>query len=296
MSFAPSDLFSDPVLPPSGAARGPDFELPKARMKLLQTLGHKVLRFLEARQAWWQAHQKGGSAALPPWASSSAEPASLDGSDGWFASLVGLGPRGLALLRTVVDRETALPLASLWQKLDPEAPAELHAALDLPPDADATRWRVLLRLRMLRTFWESQLRRDTLDALLEWLPDAWALDPTPLPPGAVIPRLEIAAWPELPSHRPPGMAFCIRALDSSSGGAILGPGESEAAFRHALQEALASTSPALALQSLPGDAAEHGLIVVFHSRRDGRTGLLGALALRSTVDGITPARVVPERR
>jgi hypothetical protein len=54
-----------------------------------------------------------------------------------------------------------------------------------------------LRLPALQERWERLLRRNHLESLKKVLPDAWILDPTPVPPGAVIRGLEISEWSEL---------------------------------------------------------------------------------------------------
>jgi hypothetical protein len=52
-------------------------------------------------------------------------------------------------------------------------------------------------LDSLRQFWREQLGDKTLAALREVFPYTWIVDPTPLPPHAVIPELGIHDWREM---------------------------------------------------------------------------------------------------
>ena len=54
-----------------------------------------------------------------------------------------------------------------------------------------------LWLDSLRQFWREQLGDKTLAALREVFPYTWIVDPTPLPPHAVIPELGIHDWREM---------------------------------------------------------------------------------------------------
>ena len=54
-----------------------------------------------------------------------------------------------------------------------------------------------LWMEQLRAFWREQLGDKPLAALREVLPYTWILDPTPLPPHAVIPELGIHDWRDM---------------------------------------------------------------------------------------------------
>ena len=73
-------------------------------------------------------------------------------------------------------------------------------AASLPWLHDPT-WAALLRVPALRSVWLHDLRASHFEHLLHLLPQVWVMDPTPIPPGAVIPGLEIPAWPELLKRR-----------------------------------------------------------------------------------------------
>ena len=126
--------------------------------------------------------------------------------------------------------------------------------LEIPRLLGIPLWLALLRLRPLHGFWERALRRSRMSRLLLLLPDAWLLDPTPLPPGAVIPRLEIAAWSE---------------LDPAAGG--FSP-----ATREEILERLAAfpDAPGVLKFSRPVSPGTRSLLS-FYRQRDGRVEWLG---------------------
>jgi hypothetical protein len=68
-----------------------------------------------------------------------------------------------------------------------------------PPKAQLEEklWMALFWMAPLREFWLRQLGERGVQSLQKWFPYTWILDPTPLPPHAVHPRLEIQDWSEL---------------------------------------------------------------------------------------------------
>jgi len=64
------------------------------------------------------------------------------------------------------------------------------------PALEEKLWFALFWLKPLEAFWTRALGENTLRALREVIPRTWLLDPTPLPPHAVIPDLEIHSWEE----------------------------------------------------------------------------------------------------
>lgn len=68
----------------------------------------------------------------------------------------------------------------------------------------------LLHLPALRSFWSQELRQQHFAALRILVPQAWLLDPAPVPPGAVIQGLDAVSWELAPQLR--GEAWQI--LDS----------------------------------------------------------------------------------
>lgn len=63
--------------------------------------------------------------------------------------------------------------------------------------ANAAIWAAFLRLPALQGFWKQQLRGNVLEGLLRVVPEAWLMEATPLPPGAVIGGLGICDWKDL---------------------------------------------------------------------------------------------------
>jgi hypothetical protein len=68
-----------------------------------------------------------------------------------------------------------------------------------PPKAQLEEklWMALFWMPPLREFWLRQLGERGMQSLQKWFPYTWILDPSPLPPNAVYPRLEIQDWREL---------------------------------------------------------------------------------------------------
>lgn len=58
-------------------------------------------------------------------------------------------------------------------------------------------WLALLHTPGLRRLWESELRAAHLAKLRQIVPRSWVVDPTPLPPQAVLPGLEAHSWDEV---------------------------------------------------------------------------------------------------
>ncbi len=57
----------------------------------------------------------------------------------------------------------------------------------------------LLWNRNLREFWRQELGGAFFGKLLEWVPQTWVVDPTPLPPHAALPDLNLTDWRQLAS-------------------------------------------------------------------------------------------------
>lgn len=68
-------------------------------------------------------------------------------------------------------------------------------------------WQALLHLPALKGFWTAELRSSHHVHLLQLIPQAWCMDPTPLPPGSVIAGLDIGGWRELPRLETEGRVF-----------------------------------------------------------------------------------------
>jgi hypothetical protein len=276
-------------------AVGASVEIAKARLKELRSLGHKVERFLAARAACWKHAGKASATAQAVWMRpGECAPGEL-GGDGLFACAVRLGDAGFRLWPPVLPQEVTAGLAARWQQCDADAPKDLPAALSVPEDANDPLWIALLRLRPLRELWERELRRATLEGLLNVLPDAWVLDPTPLPPGAVIPRLELAAWRDLAGLQSSGRRFAIAPSGEHDGVVTLDaslPRDGWASAIAAALEAFATGARVLIELSAPAETAGT-LLVAFYERKGGRVDCIGTLGLRADGEGrVAPARAM----
>jgi hypothetical protein len=69
---------------------------------------------------------------------------------------------------------------------------------------------LLLHLPVLRDFWRKELRAARYERLRHVLPKVWAMDPTTLPPGAVIAGLGITNWHDLSKLEAKGRHFEIK--------------------------------------------------------------------------------------
>ena len=87
----------------------------------------------------------------------------------------------------------------------PNASALLQAAVrgdvvltpPIKPQLEEKMLFAFLWMEQLRSFWRAQLGDKTLAVLREVFPYTWIVDPTPLPPHAVIPGLGIHDWREM---------------------------------------------------------------------------------------------------
>ena len=65
------------------------------------------------------------------------------------------------------------------------------------PHFEEKLWLALLWSPALKSVWEKSLRGNHLKRLRELVPFGWLVDPTPLPPHAALPRLELHSWDEV---------------------------------------------------------------------------------------------------
>jgi hypothetical protein len=65
------------------------------------------------------------------------------------------------------------------------------------PQLEEKLWFALFWMKPLEEFWVRQLTERGWKQLQEIIPYSWILDPTPLPPQAVYPRLEVQSWNEV---------------------------------------------------------------------------------------------------
>lgn len=97
---------------------------------------------------------------------------------------------------------------------------ELHrtaAGLTSPelPGIGNSVWQALLHLPALRQFWTAELRASHYQHLVKMIPQAWCMDATSLPPGAVIAGLGISSWSELSRLESEDRQFQRQPLDEN---------------------------------------------------------------------------------
>jgi hypothetical protein len=271
---------------------GIPFEMGKAMTNVVRSLGHKLERFLAAREvAGKRIPQDESFAPLRPWlGKGEGVPASLTG-DGTFLSAYCLSGADLRLAALMLPQDLATSSLALWRQTDPEAPKVLPPLLEMPQGAVAPVWFALLRLRPLRSVWESMLRRDHFETLLQVLPDAWLLDPAPLPPGAVIPRLELAHWEGLLHLLRAGQRFAITTPESWSEALALTSPDAQGVSSSALQAALSdsATRPRVLVQ-LP--AAPDAWLIAVYEKKGNRVDARGFMCLGKSSDGAWQAAKV----
>src|SRR4051812_46184715 len=101
----------------------------------------------------------------------------------------------------------------------------------------------LLWNRNLRSFWQQHLGQSFFDRLLKCVPYTWLVDPTPLPPHAAIPELNITDWSQLKglSHRERELILKISGFSEKAWGArgvFLGSDLSHADWSAAVNQAI----------------------------------------------------------
>jgi len=87
-------------------------------------------------------------------------------------------------------------LANIAHWRDLAAPGQ-HISAPMKPWLEEKLWLSLFWSRPLREVWRQALRENQRDALAKIIPFGWVVDPEPLPPHGVLPRLEIHSWDEL---------------------------------------------------------------------------------------------------
>jgi hypothetical protein len=77
------------------------------------------------------------------------------------------------------------------------AAAEIRISPPFKPHLEDKLWLALLWSPALRNIWRQSLRGNHLKRLHDLVPFGWVLDPTPLPPHAVLPRIQAHSWEEV---------------------------------------------------------------------------------------------------
>lgn len=259
----------------------PTHSLNSRDLKELSSLGYKLDKFTSSLGRIWD-HLQSHSATYARWGrvAGATKPAG-DTQDGMFAVSIQTDAAGYHVEAIITDPESTRKLGARWQQLDPAAPRQLSISTAQSRDSPRSAWLALLRLSPLRDLWDQCLRRATVDTLQSVLPDAWIVDPAPLPAGSVIPRLEISSWQELPRLRHTGRSFLLRGASGAYPPTPLTYAQSEADWRAALRKAQQDfpTSPQTLVENAAEPATHGPRIIAFYEKAEQRVNALGFMAL-----------------
>ena len=134
-----------------------------------------------------------------------------------------------------------LPNIQNWRSL---AAPEQYISAPMKPWLEEKLWLALFWNRPLREVWRQALRENQRDALAKIIPFGWVMDPAPLPPHAVLPRLEIHAWEELAafSQKQRQLVLKLSGFSENAWGSrsvVIGHDVSQAEWTAAVQQAQA---------------------------------------------------------
>lgn len=114
------------------------------------------------------------------------------------------GPWGIASAEAFQESDSSDKLYRFFELFDWEAiPAlsSLSRCRNLTPPCkphfEEKLWLALLWSPSLREVWDAEMRGSHLQRIRELVPYGWVVDPTPLPPHASLPRLEVHSWQQL---------------------------------------------------------------------------------------------------
>lgn len=132
------------------------------------------------------------------------------------------------------------------------------------PALEEKLWFALFWLKPLEAYWTRALGGRTFEALREVIPYTWLVDPTPLPPHAVLPRLEVHDWNEVAafSQKQRNLILKISGFSEQawgSRGVVMAQDVPQTEWREELSSALKAwpTSPHILQQFHQGRLVEH---------------------------------------
>jgi hypothetical protein len=110
------------------------------------------------------------------------------------------------------------------------------------PQLEEKLWFALFWMKPLENFWIRELSQRGWEQLKKVIPYTWILDPSPLPPHAVYPRLEVQSWKEVAqfSQRERDLVIKISGFDERSWGSrsvVVGSDCSKQEWEEALDKA-----------------------------------------------------------
>lgn len=269
-------------LAPIDVIPGPPLELTKAWRKSLSSTGHLIDRLAATCDRLRANASEGFMPELQPWLLPMAnmEPCSLHG-EGLIVCPLQMTGEKFQLFPTVLPAAHVTRAVNLWRLSHPDAPEDLPPPLSMADaSVNSPLWPALLHLRVLRDFWERELRRSTVGNLMDILPKAWLLDQASLPPGSVIPGLELASWSGLPSLRDTQRHFIISSVTGEKSPVTMDASMSEDQWRQTLNAAIqaAASNPKILLELTPS-SSDSKLLFSYYRKTAARVDWLGAVAL-----------------
>lgn len=119
----------------------------------------------------------------------------------------------------------------------------------LKPFLEEKMWLAFLWMKPLREFWRRELGEGYLRDLLAIVPESWVVEPTPLPPTAVLPGLEAQSWQEVANYSQKQRQLILKISGFSplawgARGVTLGSDVSGEQWKEAVETALDSFSHA----------------------------------------------------
>ncbi|WP_050031215.1 hypothetical protein [Verrucomicrobium sp. BvORR034] len=256
--------------------------LGRARHKDLTSVGHLLDRFLSASAIELERlRTENPWPALSPLLEGLSEnPEIALAGEGLFALALGAHARAWSLQPVIIPDPLVGGVLGAWHRVQPDAPRTLPPQVAMPALANAPLWPALLHLQPFQADWEQPLRRNHVHVLGGMLPGSWVMDPTPLPPGAVIPVLEIAAWEELSLLNASGRSFLIS--DPWGNDVVSLPAGAD--WSSSIAEAVAKSPRERRILTEVMDPSE-GFLFALYEKGTSRTDYLGALAMHRDESG-----------
>jgi len=141
---------------------------------------------------------------------------------------------------------------------------EVHITPPFKPQLEEKLWFALFWLRPLEGYWTRELGAKSFAALKKVIPYTWLVNPEPLPPHAVLPRLEAQSWDEVAAMSQKERELILKVSGFSetawgSRGVVVAQDVPQGEWRDALHAALEAwpTQPYLLQQFHKGRVIEH---------------------------------------
>jgi hypothetical protein len=207
------------------------------------------------------------------------------------------------------------------QLIDLARSGKIRVTPPFKPQLEEKLWFALFWLRPLAEYWRRELGERTVEALRKVIPYTWLVDPAPLPPHAVLPRLEVQSWDEVAAFSQKQRELILKVSGFSetawgSRGVVVAQDVPHSEWRESLESALANygRQPHLLQQFHKGRVIEHqwldeesGTLVTMKGRvrlcpyyfpGSGRVKCAGALATicpqdKKLLHGMSDAILVP---